>query len=40
MSSHGTRDERMITTLSDIGPAVLNGGFSTFIAFILLATSM
>jgi uncharacterized membrane protein YdfJ with MMPL/SSD domain len=33
------REERVIATLTNIGPAVLNGGFSTFLAFILLATS-
>ena len=27
------------SALSDIGPAVLNGGFSTFLAFVLLAGS-
>lgn len=31
--------ERARHTVSTIGPAVLNGGFSTFLAFILLATS-
>lgn len=39
MSSHGTRDERVKKALSDIGPAVFNGGFSTFLAFVLLAGS-
>jgi len=31
--------ERALTTLSVIGPAVLNGGLSTFIAFVLLGFS-
>ena len=35
----GTRDERVVQTLTNIGPAVLNGGISTFLAFILLAGS-
>ena len=39
MSSTGTREERVKTALADIGPAVLNGGFSTFLAFVLLAGS-
>ena len=34
-----TRNERVEETLVNIGPAVLNGGFSTFLAFILLITS-
>merc|ERR1712051_210323 len=33
------RNKRVETTLVDMGPAVLNGGFSTFLAFILLMTS-
>ena len=33
------RDERVISTMTEIGPAVLNGGLSTLLAFILLATS-
>ena len=33
------RNKRVETTLIDMGPAVLNGGFSTFLAFILLITS-
>ena len=32
-------DERAVKTLRDIGPAVLNGGFSTFLAFFLTAGS-
>jgi len=39
MSSTGSRNERVQAALSDIGPAVLNGGFSTFLAFVLLAGS-
>jgi len=39
MSSHGTRDQRVKHALADIGPAVFNGGFSTFLAFVLLAGS-
>ncbi len=33
------RSERAQLALSNIGPAVLNGGFSTFLSFILLADS-
>eukprot|EP00095_Tigriopus_kingsejongensis_P001088 maker-scaffold193_size270907-snap-gene-0.15 protein:Tk01088 transcript:maker-scaffold193_size270907-snap-gene-0.15-mRNA-1 annotation:"hypothetical protein DAPPUDRAFT_306990" len=39
MVEHGTRNQRVRQTLRNIGPAVLNGGFSTFLAFILLADS-
>jgi len=39
MVEEGTRDERMVKTLTNIGPAVLNGGISTFLAFVLLCTS-
>jgi len=39
MGQIGGSDERAIKTLRDIGPAVLNGGFSTFLAFILTAGS-
>ena len=35
----GTREERVKKTLANIGPAVMNGGISTFLAFILLANS-
>jgi len=35
----GSRMERVRSTLTDIGPAVLNGGFSTFLAFIFTAGS-
>lgn len=31
--------ERALTTLNVIGPAVLNGGLSTFFAFVLLGFS-
>ena len=33
------RNKRIEKTLIDIGPAVLNGGISTFLAFVLLMTS-
>lgn len=33
------RNERIKSTLANIGPAVLNGGFTTFFAFLLLANS-
>jgi hypothetical protein len=39
LHAKGTRDAKVKTALTDIGPAVLNGGFSTFLAFILLAGS-
>lgn len=39
MTTPGTRDERAITTVKAIGPAVFHGGFSTFLAFIFLADS-
>lgn len=39
MTCVGTREERSKQALINIGPAVLNGGFSTFLAFILLAGS-
>ncbi|KAL5022693.1 hypothetical protein ScPMuIL_001848 [Solemya velum] len=39
MTITGKRQERTISTLTDIAPPVFNGGFSTFLAFILLATS-
>ncbi|XP_008554169.2 patched domain-containing protein 3 isoform X1 [Microplitis demolitor] len=35
----GTRDERSIATLGAMGPAVFNGGLSTFLAFVLLGVS-
>ena len=39
MTQTGTRDERVKSCLTKIGPAVLNGGFSTFLAFVFLANS-
>ena len=39
MLIQGSRDERMVKTLTHIGPAVFNGGLSTFCAFVLLAFS-
>ena len=33
------RNQRMIMTMTKIGPAVLNGGMSTLLAFSLLYTS-
>ena len=38
-SENGDRNERVKATLANIGPAVLNGGFTTTLAFILLANS-
>ncbi|KAK2583937.1 hypothetical protein KPH14_001198 [Odynerus spinipes] len=35
----GSKDQRAIKTLSTIGPPVFNGGFSTFLAFVLLSSS-
>jgi Niemann-Pick C1 protein len=35
----GSREERVKKTLTNIGPAVMNGGISTFLAFILLSNS-
>jgi len=35
----GNKDQRIVATMQNIGPAVFNGGFSTFLAFILLAGS-
>ena len=37
--SSGSRLERTITSLEKIGPAVLNGGLTTFLALILCGTS-
>ncbi|XP_066595690.1 patched domain-containing protein 3-like isoform X2 [Prorops nasuta] len=37
--AQGTKNERAMKTLIVIGPAVFNGGFSTFLAFILLGFS-
>merc|ERR1712123_190587 len=39
MAQTGDSNERTIKTLRDIGPADLNGGFSTFLAFVLTAGS-
>lgn len=39
MTKQGTRNQRAQQAVEAIGPAVLNGGFSTFIAFIFLANS-
>lgn len=39
MTIDGTRNERARQSLSSIGTAVLNGGVSTFLAFVLLASS-
>ena len=39
MVAKGSRDERMKQTMICIAPAVLNGGFSTFLAFVLLSMS-
>ncbi|XP_042241717.1 patched domain-containing protein 3-like [Homarus americanus] len=39
MTKTGTRDDRARKTVSTIGPAVLNGGFSTFLSFIFLANT-
>ena len=37
--AQGTRLERAQKSLRNMGPAVLKGGFSTFLSFILLANS-
>ncbi|XP_076441160.1 patched domain-containing protein 3-like isoform X2 [Babylonia areolata] len=39
MTISGPRTERTVATLRNMGPAVFNGGFSTFLAFVLLAKS-
>lgn len=39
MLQAGTRAERVQATMSDVGAAVLNGGFSTFLGVMLLAMS-
>merc|ERR1719422_999314 len=39
LSNQGSKNERVKAALADIGPAVFNGGFSTFLAFVLLAGS-
>ena len=35
----GSRSQRSIMALQNVGPAVLNGGVSTFLAMVLLAAS-
>lgn len=37
--SSGNRQERALTTFNIIGPAVFNGGLSTFLAFVLVGFS-
>jgi len=39
LTSRGDRNQRMVATMTKIGPAVLNGGTSTLLAFSLLYTS-
>jgi len=39
MTKSGTRAERVVSTLGDVGSAVLNGGISTFLAVMLLSAS-
>ncbi|XP_067935970.1 patched domain-containing protein 3-like [Watersipora subatra] len=39
MTVAGSKNERAKITVATMGAAVINGGFSTFLAFILLATS-
>ena len=39
MVSPGTRLERTITSLENIGPAVFNGGLTTFLALVLCGAS-
>ncbi|XP_012942197.1 protein patched homolog 3 [Aplysia californica] len=39
MTIRGDRNNRAIETLKTIGPAVFNGGLSTFLAFVLLVNS-
>ncbi|XP_048761748.2 protein patched homolog 1-like isoform X1 [Ostrea edulis] len=39
MTVSGSKKERPVMALTEIGPAVFNGGFSTFLAFVLLANS-
>eukprot|EP00092_Neocalanus_flemingeri_P040503 GFUD01044108.1.p1 GENE.GFUD01044108.1~~GFUD01044108.1.p1 ORF type:complete len:1044 (-),score=198.42 GFUD01044108.1:97-3228(-) len=39
LSVSGDRNQRVTSTFTKIGPAVLNGGLSTMLAFILLSTS-
>merc|ERR1712217_385093 len=39
MGKEGTRADRVIASLGDVGSAVLNGGVSTFLATMMLALS-
>merc|ERR1719225_1516161 len=39
LGAKGTKQDRSVHALNKMGPAVLNGGISTFLSFILLATS-
>ena len=39
VENQGSREDRVKSALANIGPAVLNGGISTFLAFVLLAGS-
>jgi len=39
MHKHGTRNERVALALSEMGVSVMNGGFSTFLAVVVLAGS-
>lgn len=39
LTSQGSRSQRSIMALQNVGPAVLNGGVSTFLAMVLLAAS-
>lgn len=39
MTKSGTRPERVVATLGDVGSAVMNGGISTFLGVMLLAAS-
>ena len=39
LATSGTKEERSKLALKNIGPAVLNGGFSTFLTFIVCANS-
>jgi Niemann-Pick C1 protein len=39
VSDTGTRHERALKAVEEIGPAVFNGGFTTFLALALLGFS-
>jgi hypothetical protein len=39
MTNEGDRNERVEKTLINIGPVVVNGGFSPFLVLVLLITS-